>query len=87
MAKKGTKKPPKIVKSDPFKLVRRELQNRSKEELIEIMMTMVGRNHEAVRWLGDQLQIQWGIKNLVENIAMAISQATDFDERMMNHNF
>lgn len=87
MVKKGTKKPRKLAKSDRFPLIESELHKRTKAELIALVL-VIAREHAVVaRELEDRLAIEKPLDLLIADVSSAIDLATDFDERMMNHNF
>ena len=87
MVKKGTKRPRKLAKPDRFPLIDRELRKRTKADLIAMIME-ISREHAVVaRELEDRLNIEKPVDLLVADVSSAIDLATDFDERMMNHNF
>ena len=87
MVKKGTKKPRKIAKTDRFPLIEKVLRKRTKADLIE-MILMIAKDHPVVaRELESRLDVEKPLDLLVVDVSSAIDRATDFDERMINHNF
>lgn len=87
MVKKGSKKPRKLAKSDRFPLIETELHKRTKSELVAMIVT-IARSHAAVaRDLENQLTIEKPLDQLVADVSSAIDRATDFDKRLINHNF
>jgi hypothetical protein len=85
--KKGTKTPRKLAKSDRFPLIDKALRKRTKTDLVA-MILLIAKEHAVVaRELEDRLNIEKPLDLLVADVSSAIDRATDFDERMMNHNF
>lgn len=87
MVKKGTKKPRKLAKSNRFPLIEKELHKRTKAELVAMMLAIAKEHAVVARELEDRLTIEKPVDLLVADVSSAIDRATDFDERMMNHNF
>lgn len=87
MVKKGTKKPRKLAKSDLFPLIEKELHKRTKAELVAMILAIAKEHAVVARELEDRLTIEKPVDLLVADVSSAIDRATDFDERMMNHNF
>lgn len=87
MVKKGTKKPRKLAKSDRFPLIEKELHKRTKAELVAMILAIAREHAVVARELEDWLTIEKPVDLLVADVSSAIDRATDFDERMMNHNF
>jgi hypothetical protein len=87
MVKKGTNKARKIVKTDRFPLVERELHKQTKAELVALILAIAKEHAVVARELEDRLNIEKPVDLLVADVSGAIERATDFDERMMNHNF
>ena len=87
MVKKATKKPRKPAKSDRFPLIEKELHKRTKAELVAMILAIAKEHAVVSRELEDQLTIEKPVDLLVADVSSAIDRATDFDERMMNHNF
>ena len=87
MVKRGTKKPRKIAKTDRFPLIEKALRKRTKADLIETIL-MIAKDHPVVaRELESRLDVEKPLDLLVVDLSSAIDRATDFDERMINHNF
>lgn len=87
MVKKRTKKPRKLAKGDRFPLIEQELQKRTKVELVA-MIVAIAKDHAVVaREMEDQLAIEKPVELLVADVSTAIDHATDFDKRIMNHDF
>ncbi|MBS0207776.1 MAG: hypothetical protein JSS27_02370 [Planctomycetes bacterium] len=87
MVKKGTKKPRKPAKSGRFPLIEKELHNRTKVELVAMILAIAREHAVVARELDDRLTIEKPVDLLVADVSSAVDRATDFDERMMNHNF
>lgn len=87
MVKKGTKKPRELAKSDRFPLIGRELHKRTKAELVALILAIAKEHAVVARELEGRLTIEKPVDLLVADVSSAIDRATDFDERMMNHNF
>ena len=87
MVKKGTKRPRKLAKSDRFPLIDRELRKRSKADLIAMILGIAKEHAVVARELEDRLNIEKPVDLLVADVSSAIDRATDFDERMTNHDF
>jgi hypothetical protein len=87
VVKKGTKKPPRLAKSDRFSPIEKELHKRTKAELVAMILAIAKEHAVVARELEDRLAIEKPMDLLVADVSSAIDRATDFDERMMNHNF
>ncbi len=87
MVKKGTKKTRKLAKSDRFPPIEKELRKRTKAELIAMILAIAREHAVVARELDSRLTIEMPEDQLVASVSSAIERATDFDERMMNHNF
>lgn len=85
--KKGTTKPRKLAKSDRFPLIEKELYKRTKAELVAIILATAKEHAVVARELEVRLNVEKPVDLLVADVASAIGRATDFDERMTNHNF
>ena len=85
--KKGTKKPRKLAKSDCLPLIEKELCTRTKAELVAMILVIAKEYAVVARELEDRLAIEKPVDLLIADVSSAIDRATDFDERMMNHNF
>ena len=87
MVKRRTKKPRKLAKIDRFQLIEKALRTRTKLELMETIL-MIAKDHAVVaRELERQLDVEKPLDLLVVDVSSAIDRATDFDDRMINHNF
>ena len=87
MVKKGTKKPRKLVTSDRFPLIDGELRKRTKADLIAMILAIAKEHAVVAQELEDWLHIEKPMELLVADLSSAIERATDFDRRMINHNF
>ena len=87
MVKKGTQKPRKFVNSNRFSLIEKALRKQTKAELVAVILEIAQQHAVVERRLVDRLAIEQPVDLLVANVSSAIARATDFDERMMNHNF
>jgi hypothetical protein len=87
VVKKGPKKPRKLVKSERFPLIEKEIHKRTKAELVAIILAIAKEHAIVARECEDRLTIEKPVDLLVADVLSAIDRATDFDERMMNHNF
>ncbi len=85
--KKLTKKPRKRKKVDRFPLIETALRKRAKAELVETIMMLAKQHTNVSRELANELNIEKPADLLKEDVGLAIAHATDFDERMINHNF
>lgn len=82
-----TKKPRKLATSDRFPLIEKELNKRTKAELVAVILAIAKEHAVVAGDLEDLLAIEKPVDRLVADVSSAIDCATDFDERMMNHNF
>lgn len=73
--------------ADSLKSLRVALAGRSREELIEVVVEMARGSRAIQRELESRFEVQLGVEELVAATRMAISDATDFDERQLNSNF
>ena len=87
MVKKRTQRPRKLAKPDRFPLIDRELRKRTKADLIAMILGIAKEHAVVARELEDRLNIEKPVDLLIADVSSAIDRATDFDERMMNHNF
>lgn len=87
MVKKKTKKPGKLPNTDRFPLIEKELQKRTKAELVALILGIAKEHVAVTRELEHRLPIVKPVDLLVDDLSSAIDRATDFDERVMNHNF
>lgn len=87
MVKKGTKQLRKLAQSDRFPLIEKELHKRTKAELVVLILAIAKEHAVVARDLEHRLPIDKPVDLLISDVSSAIDRATDFDERMMNHNF
>jgi len=87
MVKKDSQKPRRLVESDRFPLIQKELGKRTKAELIAMLLAIAQDHADVARELEDRLKIEQPLELLVTDLSSAIAHATDFDRRQMNHNF
>ena len=81
------KKVPKKASVDRFALIESALGKLTKADLFELLMATAREHDEACRNLESKLSIDKPVDLLLTDISSAIDRATDFDERMVNHNF
>jgi hypothetical protein len=88
MAKRTKKKSPKAAKrADPAERLRKTLAKRTKAELVDVLVDLARDDPKLVRRLGARFGWEAPPDELVAATRRAIADATDFDERDMNHNF
>lgn len=87
MVKKKAEQPLRPAKSDRFPLIEKQLQKRTKAELVAVILAIAKEHAVVARELEDRLTIEKPVDLLVADVSSAIARATDFDERLMNHNF
>jgi hypothetical protein len=87
VVKKATKQPRKLTQSDRFPLIEAELHKRTKAELVAMILAIAREHAVVARELEDRLPIEKPVDLLLADVSSAIDRATDFDKRMMNHNF
>jgi len=88
-AKKAGKKkvPKKAVAIDRFALIEAALRKLAKQELVEWLVRAARQDDDFCYDLESELSIELPNAALLDNLHEAIRSATDFDQRMMNHNF
>ena len=86
MVRKGTKKPRKLTKTDRLPLIEKALRKRIKADLVQMILTIAKDHGVVARELERQLTVEKPVDLLVADVSSAIERATDFDERMINHN-
>ena len=87
MVKKQTQRPLKPAIPDGFPLIEKALRQRTKADLIAMILRMAEEQAVIGRELEDHLNIEKPVGQLVPDVSAAIERATDFDRRMMNRNF
>lgn len=73
--------------ADSLASLRVALAGQSREELIEVVVEMARGSRAIQRELESRYEVHLGVEELVADTRMAISDATDFDERQLNSNF
>ena len=80
--------PKKLVKTaDVAARLRTALAKRTKGELIDVLVELVGADRNLLRQLDARFGLEPAPKELVGATRLAIADATDFDERDINRNF
>ncbi|MCL4191819.1 MAG: hypothetical protein KJZ87_08735 [Thermoguttaceae bacterium] len=88
MAKRRLKKVPKVAKKvDLAAKLRSALAKRPKDELVELVVDIAREDSKLFRRLDAMMELDSSLEELVEATRLAISDATDFDERQVNDNF
>jgi hypothetical protein len=88
MSKRSSKKaikPPKRTDRAPW--LRNALSQRTKGELIDILVETASEDRAVLRRLAAQFGLPTPLKELLAATRQAIVDATAFDERDINHNF
>lgn len=87
MVKKGTTTPRKLAKRNRIPLIEKELHKRTKAELVAMILVIAKEHAVVARELECRLNVEKPVGLLVADVSSAIDHATDFDKRMMNHDF
>ena len=58
-----------------------------KAELIDLIVDLAEDDSNVMRWLESEVDVKMPANDLAESTRLAISDATDFDERQINRNF
>jgi len=88
MSKRTSKKLLKpLRRTDPAPWLRSALAKRTKSELIDVLVTFAREDRAVLRQLVAHFKLQTPPKELLAATRQAIADATDFDERDINHNF
>ena len=88
MSKRSSKKAAQSPKrADPAQRLRKALARRTKDELIDVLVECARDDRAVLRRLAAHFELQTPPKELVVMTRQAIADATDFDERDINHNF
>lgn len=74
-------------KISPSELIRTALTKRKKAELIDLLVEYADENIEIRRDLESRFEIEKPTNLVVTDVDIAIRQATQVDERRLNHNF
>jgi hypothetical protein len=85
MAKR--KSPSRSRSVDPVTLIEAALKKQTKSELLALLLEACREHDQLRREVEASLSIEKPVDSLVADLKAAISRATDFDERMVNHNF
>ena len=85
--KNGPKKPRKLELPERFPPIDSELRKRTKVDLIAMILVIAKKHAVVARELEVRLNIKKPVDLLVADVSSAIDRATEFDERLMNHNF
>ncbi len=73
--------------ADPSQRLRKALASRTKVELIDALVEFASGDRAILRRLTTHFDLQTPPKELLMVTRQAIADATDFDERDINHNF
>jgi len=88
MPKRRLKKVPKAVKATgSVEGLRKALTRRRKDELVAIVMELASKDRRILGQLTSRFEVATPPEELVVATRQAIANATDFDDRDMNHNF
>lgn len=87
MAQRKTTKRKPLPKTDSLEPLRAALRKRTKDELIGLVLQWAGGSRATQRELESRFAVQRPDRELVAQTRQAIADATDFDEREINHNF
>ena len=88
MPRRKTTKAVKSLKTmDPGPWLRKALAKRRKDELIDMLVTIARADRVVLRRLAAHFELQMPPKELLAATRQAMADATDFDERDINHNF
>jgi hypothetical protein len=78
----------KVAKStDATQRLRRALAKCTKDQLIDVLVKLVGKDRDILRRLAVGFELEATPKELATATRQAIAGATDFDERDVNRNF
>ena len=88
MSKRSSKKAVKSPKTtDPVQRLRKALAQRTKGELIDVLVEFARNDRTVLRRLAAHFELQMPLKELLVVTRQAIADATDFDARDINRNF
>jgi hypothetical protein len=85
MSKRRVKKI--VGKADSVERLRKALAKGTKNELVDILVELARHDRSFFRELGERFKLESPAEELVAATRVAIADATDFDEREINHNF
>ena len=83
----ATKRVPKVKKPDSLDPFRRALTSLGKDDLVGVIVELARRDRGIQRELETRFEVEPPVTELIVNTQCAISDATDYDERQINHNF
>lgn len=86
-ARKTSRTASKSRPSDPLALLRTALAKKSKAELTDLVLELAREDGAILRELSTRFHAAKTPADIVAATRMAISEATDFDERLINQNF
>ena len=72
---------------EPTAELRKALSRRGKAELVDVLLELAQADRGVLRQLKTRFDVAAAPKELVAATRQAIADATDFDEREINHNF
>lgn len=84
---KPKKRPPLRKQTEPTAALRQALTRRKKAELVEVLLELAQADRGFLRQLTARFDVAATPDELVAATRQAIADATDFDERDVNHNF
>jgi uncharacterized Zn finger protein len=88
MPKRTSKKPIKSPKrTDPAPWLRKALAQRTKGDLIDVLVEIAREDRAILRRLAAHFELQTPLPELMAETRQAIADATAFDERDINRNF
>lgn len=88
MAKRRVKKVPKVAnRNDAPQRLRKALAKRPKGELMDLLVKLAMQDRALFRQIDAHIEVETPTAELVAETRQAIADATDFDERHVNHNF
>ncbi len=88
MSKRRLKKVPKAVKTTgSVAELRKALAKRKRDELVAVLLELASDDRRILGQLTSRFEVATPPEELVGATRQAIANATDFDERDMNHNF
>ena len=85
MSQHRLKKPAKLP--DCSDRLRKALAKRTKDDLLDVLVELARDDRKILRRLSEQFELKAPPEELVVATRRAIADATDFDERDINHNF
>jgi hypothetical protein len=85
MSKRRLEKPAKLP--DCTERLRKALVKRTKGDLMDVLVELAREDRNILRRLSEQFELEAPPEELVVATRRAIADATDFDERDINHNF